>query len=145
MKGLFITSGVLRMSCCRHRGQAEPRPEGKRRENSTMWAIMRLYVHSFSSYLASSYCVSNRDQGRHSCFTFDMYYRTGKSGCCSVAELCSTLCDSMDCSTPGFPVLHHLLEFAHTHVHWIGDAIQPFRPLSTPSPAFNLSQHQGLF
>ena len=52
----------------------------------------------------------------------------------------------MDFSTPGFPVLHHLLEFAQTHVHWVGDAIQSFHPLSFPSPpAFNLSQHQGLF
>ena len=51
----------------------------------------------------------------------------------------------MDCSTPGFPVLHHFLEFAQTHVHWVGAAIQPFHPLSSPSPAFNLTQHQGLF
>ena len=52
----------------------------------------------------------------------------------------------MNCSTPGFPVLHYLLEFAQTNVHWVGDAIQPSRPLSFPSPpAFNLSQQQGLF
>ena len=52
----------------------------------------------------------------------------------------------MDCSTPGFPVLHHLPEFAQTHVHWVSDAIQPCRPLSSLSPpAFNLSQQQGLF
>ena len=51
----------------------------------------------------------------------------------------------MDCSTPGFPVLHYLPEFAQTHVHWIGDAIQASHPLSSYSaPAFNLSQHQGL-
>ena len=51
----------------------------------------------------------------------------------------------MDCSTPGFPVLHHLPELAQTHVHRIGDAIQPSHPLSSPPPpAFNLSQHQGL-
>jgi len=61
--------------------------------------------------------------------------------CCSVTLLCLTLCDSMDFSTPGFPVLHYLLEFAQTHVHWVGDAIQPSHPLSPPSPlAFNLSQ-----
>ena len=53
---------------------------------------------------------------------------------------------SMDCSTPGFPVLHHLQELAQTHVHWVRDAIQPSHPLSSPSPpAFYLSQHQGLF
>ena len=52
----------------------------------------------------------------------------------------------MDCSTPGFPVLHYLLEFAQIHVHWVGDAIQPSHPLLPPfSPALNLSQHQSLF
>ena len=52
----------------------------------------------------------------------------------------------MNCSTPGFPVLHHLPEFAQTHVHWVSDVIQPSCPLSSPSPpTFNLSQHQGLF
>ena len=65
---------------------------------------------------------------------------------CSVAKSYLTLCDPMDCSTPGFPVLHHLLELAQTHVHWVGGAIQPSHPLSSPSPpALNLSQHQGLF
>ena len=52
----------------------------------------------------------------------------------------------MDCSTPGFPVHHQLPEFAQTPVHRVGDAIQPSHPLSPPSPpAFNLSQHQGIF
>ena len=64
----------------------------------------------------------------------------------SVTQLCPTLCDLMDCSTPGYPVLHYLPELAQTHVHWVGDAIQPSHSLSSPScPAFNLSQHQGLF
>ena len=59
---------------------------------------------------------------------------------------CPTLCDPMDCSTPGFPIHHQLLELAQTQVHWVGYAIQPSHPLSSPSPtAFNLSQHQGLF
>ena len=63
-----------------------------------------------------------------------------------VAQSFLTHCNPMDCSTPGFPVLHHLLEFTQTHVHWVGDAIQPSHPLSSPSPpAFSLSQHQGLF
>ena len=68
--------------------------------------------------------------------------------CCSVTKPCPTLCNAMDCSTPGFPVLYYLPEFAQTHVHWIGDAIQPSHPLSPPTtspPAFNLSQHQGFF
>ena len=56
------------------------------------------------------------------------------------------LCDPMDCSMPGLPVHHQLLELTQTHVHWVGDAIQPTHPLLSPSPpAFNLSQHQGLF
>ena len=64
----------------------------------------------------------------------------------SVAQSCLTLCDPMNCSTPGFPVHHQLLEFTQTQVHWVGDAIQPSHPLLSPSPpAFNLSQHQGLF
>ena len=58
----------------------------------------------------------------------------------SVAQSCPTLCDPMDCSTPGFPVHHQLPELAQTHVHCVGDAIQPSHPLSSPSPsAFNLS------
>ena len=65
---------------------------------------------------------------------------------CSVVQSYPTLCDPMDCSSPGFHVLHRLLEFAQTHVHWVGDVTQPSHPLSPPSPpALNLSQHQGLF
>ena len=67
-------------------------------------------------------------------------------GYCSVTKSYLTLCDPMGFSKPGFPVLHHLPELAQTHVHWVGDTIQPPHPLSpTSSPAFNLSQHQGLF
>ena len=63
-----------------------------------------------------------------------------------VAQSCLTLCDPMDCSMPGFPVHHQLLEFTQTLVHLVGDAIQPSHALSSPSPpAFNLSQHQDLF
>ena len=64
----------------------------------------------------------------------------------SVAQSCLTLCNPMDCSTPGLPIYCQLPEFTQTHVRWVGDAIQPSHPLSSPSPpAFNLSQHQGLF
>ena len=64
----------------------------------------------------------------------------------SVAQSCPTLCNPMDCSTPGLLVHQQLPELAQTHVHWVGDAIQPSHPLLSPSPpAFNLSQHQGLF
>ena len=61
-----------------------------------------------------------------------------------VFQSCLTLCNPMDYSTPDFHVLHYLPEFAQTHVHWVSDAIQPSHPLSSPSPAFNLSQHQSL-
>ena len=66
--------------------------------------------------------------------------------CCSVTKSCPTLCDAMNWSTPVFPVLHYLPEFAQTHVHGVSDAIQSSHPLSPPIPfALNLSQHQGLF
>ena len=64
----------------------------------------------------------------------------------SVAQSCPTLCNPMDCSKPSLPVQHQLPEFTQTHAHWVDDAIQSSRPLSSPSPpVFNLSQHQGLF
>ena len=64
----------------------------------------------------------------------------------SVAQSCLTLCNLMNDSTTGLCVSHQLPELAQTHVHWVSDAIQPSHPLSSPSPpAFNLSQHQGLF
>ena len=62
-----------------------------------------------------------------------------------IAQSCLSLCDPTDCSMPGFPVLHHLLELAQTHVLRVGDAIQPYYPLSSPSPDFHLSQNQGCF
>ena len=65
---------------------------------------------------------------------------------CSVAKSCPTLCKPMHCSMPGFAALHCLPDIVQTHVHWVGDAIQPSHPLPPPSPpALNLSQHQGLF
>ena len=66
--------------------------------------------------------------------------------CSSVAQSCPTLCDPMNCSMPGLPVHHQLLEFTQTHVHRVRDAIQPSHPPLSPSPpAPNPSQHQGLF
>ena len=62
----------------------------------------------------------------------------------SVTQSCPTLCNPMNCGMPGLPVHHQLLEFTQTHVHQVGDAIQPTHSLSSPSPALNLSQHQGL-
>ena len=64
----------------------------------------------------------------------------------SVAQLCPTVCNPMNRSTPGLPVHHQLLEFTQTHVHQVGDAIQPSHPRSSPSPpAPNPSQHHSLF
>ena len=69
------------------------------------------------------------------CYLFTFYI----SQFSSVAQLCPTLCDPMDCSTPGLPVHHQLPEFTQAHVHWVADAIQPSHPLSSPSPpAFNI-------
>ena len=66
--------------------------------------------------------------------------------CCLVIKSCPTLCTPMNCSPPGLPVTHYLPQSVPVHVHWVGDAIQPSHPLSSPSPpALNLSQHQGPF
>ena len=62
--------------------------------------------------------------------------------CCSVTQSCLTLCDPLDCSMPGFPVLHDLLEFAQTHVNWVDDAIQPSNP---PSPPYTVKTHLKVF
>ena len=84
-------------------------------------------------------CVWERERERER----EREFPKGGGGCL-VAQLCPTLCDPMDCSIPGFPVLHYLQEFVQTHVHWVSDAIQPSDVLLSPSP-LNLSQHQGLF
>ena len=65
--------------------------------------------------------------------------------CCSVGQSFLTVCDPMNYSTRSFPVLHYLPEFAQIHVRGVCDAIRPSHPLSPPSPALSLSQHQGLF
>ena len=76
----------------------------------------------------------------------DVHFKSASVQFSSVAQSCLTLCHPMNRTTPGLPVHHQLPEFTQTHVHWVDDAIQPFHPLSSPSPpAFNLSQHQGLF
>ena len=86
-------------------------------------------------FLGNSSAIFSSEQGIHITWVFEQI-------CCfpSVAQSCPTLCDPMDCSTPGFPVHHHLPELAQTHVHWVSDAIQPSHPLPSPSPpAFNQS------
>ena len=106
----------------------------------------------FSSFRRPSW---PRDQTCISCVGRRIlyHYATWKalflSLCCSVTELCLSLCKPMDCSTQGFPVLHHLPELAQTYVHWVSGHNPPIiqsHPLSSPSLlAFNLSKHQGLY
>ena len=87
-----------------------------------------------------------KSRTRRSDFDFTLSHRTDLKQFSSAAQSCPTLCDPTDSSTPALPVRHQLLEFTQTHVHWVGDAIQPSHPLSSPPPpALNLSQHQGLF
>ena len=81
-----------------------------------------------------------------SCSLHPLLPSAGQFHSSSVAQLCPTLCSPMDHSTTGLPVHHQHPEFTQTHEHWVGDAIQPSHPLSSPSPpAINLCQHQGLY
>ena len=102
-------------------------------------------THGCSSALSSATALPSR-QGLYGLSDLNTWGKSHlRAQFSSVPQLCLTLCDCMDCSTPGLPV-HQLPELAQTHVHWVGDAIQPSHSLSSPSPpAFNLSQYQGLF
>ena len=83
---------------------------------------------------------------KHNLKIFYCPYAIYSQSVSSVTQLCPTLHDPMYCSMTGFTVHHQHLELTQTHVHWVGDAIQPSHPLSSPSPpALNISQHQGLF
>ena len=98
--------------------------------------------------VASLYSYKNKLlplAGTYFCFRNNIDSKWLGGCCCLVTKSYLTLCAPMGCSTPGFPVLHCLLELAQSHDHWVDDAIQPSHPLSPPSPALNLSQHQGLF
>ena len=102
-----------------------------------IWHFILLLTHntSTSRQISSSSSL---------CLGPSMYVSSGQFS--AVTQSCPTLCDPMDCSTPGFPVHHQFPEFTQINVHWVSDAMQPSHPLSSPSPpAFNLSQHQGLF
>ena len=90
--------------------------------------------------------VGARRVWESSVFSIFCALKAALKSCCSVTKPCLTLCDPMDCSTPGLPIPHHLLVFAQVHVHWVGNAIQLSYPLSPSFPsALHLSQHQGLF
>ena len=111
-----------------------------RRLTSPSWGprlVSHLRCQSTTHHLCLHHCFPHLRQICGSNYAF--------SSVSSVTQSCLTLWDPVDCSMPGLPVQHQLTELAQTHVHWVGDAIQPSHPLLSPSPAFNLSQHQGLF
>ena len=107
-------------------------------------AVQSLHVHMpFDVTLPTK---GSKPSSNHHCAGTSLQTSLSQQGCWSAAQSCLTLWNPKDCSMPGFPVLHHLLEFAQTHIHWISDVIQPSSPLSPLSlPVLNLSQHQGLF
>ena len=103
----------------------------------TLFIMMEIYFNLTSDRTANVYSLQ-----KVNC----VIYIISSVQFSSVAQSCPTLCDPMNCSTPGLPVHHQLLEFTQTHAHRVGDAIQPSHPLSSPSPpAPNPSQHQSLF
>ena len=112
-----------------------------------LWRILSLYMggldaHNHCRFSEQQWTVMrlslNGSKYKVACKSFH------KS--CSVTQLGPTLCNPMDCRTPGFPLFCYLPQLAQTHIHWVDDVIQPSHPLSSPfPPAFNLSQHQGLF
>ena len=99
-------------------------------------ALMRYDGHTKPQHIITVYNLLSVDRQIHLCYHH----------CCSVTKLCLNLCGPMDCSMPGLPVQHQLPNLARTDVHWVSEAIQPSHPLLPSSPpAFDLSQHQGLF
>ena len=108
--------------------------------------VKRIYYHqiSFTTNVKGTYIVRKYKRRKRSTKTNPKQLRKWQF----VVQLLShvQLCNPMDCSTPGFPVLHHFPELAESCVHWVSDAIQPSHSLLSLSPsAFNSSQHQGLF
>ena len=104
-------------------------------EEHLSYTVSPSWIISLSSFIVDNYDAQDPKTTIYKCFQFS-----------SVAQSYPTLCDPMDCSTPVCPVHHQLLEPTQICVHRVSDAIQPSHPLSSPSPpAFNLSQHQGLF
>ena len=102
------------------------------------------YAHLLIYYESSLGCLIQCNYYINNC-KLNKCYVSSSVQFSSVAQSCPTLCDPMNCSTPGLPVHHQLPEFTQTHVHRVGDAIQTSHPLSSPSPAPNPSQHQSLF
>ena len=108
------------------------------------WASLWWYPTISSSVISFSSCLQSFPASGSDDWV--IFYCIYVSEWVRVAQSCPTLCDPMDCSRPGSPVHHQLLELAQTHVHPVGGTIQPSHPLSSPSsPTFNLFQNQGLF
>ena len=112
----------------------------------TVWGLGQYSPFSFlSRWLDQALFSFTKPETRLQCWTRRIR-DDGRFQFSSVAQSCLTLCDPMDCSMPGLPVHHQFLDFTQTNAHRVSDAIQPSHPLSSSSPpAFNLSQHQGLF
>ena len=117
----------------------------------TNWCIFLTYYFSCLSYLIwEEWYLSSRALLKIKKLVFSKIFKRpdqfSSVQFSSVAQSCPALCNPIDCSAPGLSVHHQVPEFTQTHVHRVGDAIQPSHLLSTPSPpAVNLSQHQGLF
>ena len=112
------------------------------------WLITwrNFFMCSLSIYCKISVCSSLLPNFLMYYFSFWFTTKQHQFSSVQFTQSCPALCDPMNRSTPGLPVHHQLPEFTQTHVHWVGDAIQPSHPLSSPSPpVLNLSQHQGLF
>ena len=121
-------------------------------------ASLKIYIHNVclhfiewnSQMLLSKLILCRLLVKSRWCWHISKGYQSGKAEngsffCCSVAKSCQTLWDPVNCGILGFPVIHYLLEFAQTHIHWVSDAIELVHPLSPPSLAFDLWQHQCLF
>ena len=115
------------------------------------FSLWNLLLHCFYVQI-SDIIYGQKNQKSNSCSIWSFFghleriWMSSFSQVSSVIQSCPALCDPMDCSTPGLPVHHQLPELTQTHVHRVGDAIQPSHPLSFPSPpTFNPSQHQGVF
>ena len=112
-----------------------------------IWTIIEITSRnqSFPEAITSSFCLTSSNLHLLHCQALGSYFFDSIQFS-SVAQSCLTFCNHVDCSTPGLPIRYQLPEFAQTHVHRVGDVLQPSHPLSSPSPpAFSLSQHQGLF
>ena len=117
------------------------------RVNTDIWGISEVKRMGMGEFKSNNYYIYYCWQESHKIngVAIIINKTCGTWSVSSVAQSCLTLCDPMDCNTPGFPVHHHLPELTQTHVHWFSNAIQPSYPLSSPSsPAFNFPQHQGL-